>query len=74
MKYSFCYTLRKVVKKDESAPADENKFLFQVKGGEFMLMQCGPWRNTKAEVKTDEELYNNDPDAFLEMVKKYHGA
>ncbi|GEM_PF-2800817 len=74
MKYSFCYTLKKMVKKDEEKKPDSNQFFFEVKDGTFLLLQCGPWRSSKEEVQRDEDLYNNDPDAFFEMVRNKNGS
>ena len=74
MKYSFCYTLKKMVTKEGDKPADTQHFFFEVKDGDFLLLQCGPWRASKEEVRQDEELYKKNPDAFFEMVRKQNGT
>lgn len=69
MKYSFCYTIKKIIKKDDFTSSSDTHLYIHNKNDEIEII-CGPWRNTKEEAMKDEELYNKDKDAFFKMIKE----
>ncbi len=70
MKYSFCYTITKIIVQDKSK-TEKNKHLFikNDDGSEIELI-CGPWRETEEEAIKDGKLYKKNPDTFFKMLKE----
>ena len=66
MKYSFCYSVKKIVAENEVDSETEVHPL----GSEDVVFRFGPWRDTRDEAKADEKLYYDDREAFLIMIDK----
>ena len=70
MKYSFCYTIKKIIKKDKNKESiDYHLYILQKDKNEVEII-CGPWRDTEEEAKKDEKMFNKDKKAFFKMSKE----
>ncbi|MDD5066417.1 MAG: hypothetical protein PHF84_05165 [bacterium] len=70
MKYSFCFVIKKIIRKNSSKSGKAERIYIQGKNKEKIEMICGPWRNTEEEAKHDEALFRKDKKAFFKMVEK----
>ncbi|MBU1077392.1 MAG: hypothetical protein KKH98_08880 [Spirochaetes bacterium] len=70
MKYSFCFTIKKVIKEDSVKEHSDNHMYIKNKDNNEVEILCGPWRDTETEAKKDEELYKKDKKAFKKLIKE----
>lgn len=71
MKYCFCYTINKLVKRDsDSKRPQENLIIIDNDNDTEIVIKCGPWRDTLDEAQKDEKLFFQDKQAFLNMIQE----
>ncbi len=70
MKYSFCYTMDKIINKDSNPGQNEKTVHFKNDKETEIEIKCGPWYDTLEEAKKDEELFKKDKQAFFKSIDK----
>ncbi|MBN1899503.1 MAG: hypothetical protein JW827_12065 [Spirochaetes bacterium] len=74
MKYSFCYTIKKIIGDEDIKDLGQDDVRIRNDHDTELIVKCGPWRNSLAEAKKDEKLYTKDKKAFFKMIKEHHGT
>jgi hypothetical protein len=70
MKYSFCFVIKKIIRKKSPKCDKSERIYIDDKNQEKVEFICGPWRDTETEAHRDEELYKKDKKAFFKMVRE----
>jgi len=71
MKYSFCYSMKKIITKDgEKLILNENDIQIENDAESEIIIKCGPWRDTLEEAKKDEDLFKKNPEEFFKTLQE----
>ena len=70
MKFSFCYTIKKIIKKNKNKDSTDYHLYIPQKDDNEVEIICGPWRDTEEEAKKDKKMFNKDKKAFFKMLKE----